>query len=82
MLPLMEMMMKAQGRDGFAALQKQFGLDAKQAEQAMEALMPAFAATRLRRSQNACRESLRPRRSSSFVPISASRRDMRREMVE
>ncbi|MCF6321481.1 MAG: DUF937 domain-containing protein [Rhizobiaceae bacterium] len=42
MLPLIEMMLKSQNGEAFSQLQKQFGLDASQAEKALEAVLPAF----------------------------------------
>lgn len=42
MLPLMEMMLKSQNGDAFLQLQKQFGLNAEQTEQALGAVLPAF----------------------------------------
>ncbi len=53
MLPLIDMMMKAQGGQPFAALQKQYGMDGSQMEQALEALMPAFSTALKRNSGNA-----------------------------
>lgn len=49
MLPLFEMMMKAQNGDAVNAMAKQFGLAQEQMQQAMAALMPAFS-TGLKRS--------------------------------
>ncbi|CAN7516419.1 DUF937 domain-containing protein [Rhizobium sp. LjRoot254] len=49
MLPLFEMMMKAQNGDAMDAMAKQFGLAQEQMQQAMAALMPAFS-TGLKRS--------------------------------
>jgi hypothetical protein len=49
MLPLFEMMMKAQNGDAMNAMAKQFGLAQEQMQQAMAALMPAFS-TGLKRS--------------------------------
>ncbi|MDF1606814.1 DUF937 domain-containing protein [Hoeflea sp. YIM 152468] len=42
MMPLYDMMMKAQNGEAVRAMAKQFGLDDTQMEQAMAALMPAF----------------------------------------
>ena len=42
MLPLFDMMMKAQGGNAMEAMAKQFGLAQDQMQQAMAALMPAF----------------------------------------
>lgn len=49
MLPLFDMMMKAQGGHAMEAMAKQFGLAQEQTQQAMAALMPAFS-TGLKRS--------------------------------
>ena len=49
MLPLFEMMMKAQDGNAMETMAKQFGLAQEQMQQAMAALMPAFS-TGLRRS--------------------------------
>lgn len=49
MLPLFEMMTKAQNGDAMNAMAKQFGLAQEQVQQAMAALMPAFS-TGLKRS--------------------------------
>lgn len=49
MLPLFEMMMKAQNGEAMNAMAKQFGLAQEQMQQAMAALMPAFS-TGLKRS--------------------------------
>ncbi|WP_136659653.1 DUF937 domain-containing protein [Nitratireductor sp. XY-223] len=49
MLPLYEMMMRAQNGEAMRAMAGQFGLDEDQVTRAMEALMPAFA-TGFRRS--------------------------------
>ncbi|MCB1445109.1 MAG: DUF937 domain-containing protein [Rhizobiaceae bacterium] len=49
MLPLFDMMMKAQGGNAMEAMAKQFGLAQDQMQQAMAALMPAFS-TGLKRS--------------------------------
>lgn len=49
MLPLFDMMMKAQGGNAMEAMAKQFGLAQEQMQQAMAALMPAFS-TGLKRS--------------------------------
>lgn len=49
MLPLFEMMMKAQDGNAMDAMAKQFGLAQEQVQQAMAALMPAFS-TGLKRS--------------------------------
>jgi hypothetical protein len=49
MLPLFEMMMKAQNGDAVNSMAKQFGLAQEQMQQAMAALMPAFS-TGLKRS--------------------------------
>lgn len=49
MLPLFDMMMKAQGGQAVEAMAKQFGLAQEQMQQAMAALMPAFS-TGLKRS--------------------------------
>lgn len=49
MLPLFEMMMKAQDGNAMEAMAKQFGLAQEQVQQAMAALMPAFS-TGLKRS--------------------------------
>jgi hypothetical protein len=42
MIPLIDMMMKAQGGQGIDTLARQFGLSQEQAMKAVEALMPAF----------------------------------------
>src|SRR5262245_38078750 len=49
MLPLFDMMTKAQGGNAMEAMAKQFGLAQEQMQQAMAALMPAFS-TGLKRS--------------------------------
>lgn len=49
MLPLFDMLTKAQGGDAMGAMAKQFGLAQEQMQQAMAALMPAFS-TGLKRS--------------------------------
>ncbi|MDP9835383.1 hypothetical protein J2T09_000124 [Neorhizobium huautlense] len=52
MLPLFEMMLKAHGGTVTEALAKQFGLAQDQAEQAIEALMPAFSSGLKRTTAN------------------------------
>lgn len=52
MLPLFEMMMKAQNGDAVNAMAKQFGLAQEQMQQAMTALMPAFSAGLKRSAAN------------------------------
>ncbi|MCP4315700.1 MAG: DUF937 domain-containing protein [Hyphomicrobiales bacterium] len=60
MLPLYEMMMRAQNGEAMQTMSKQFGLSVDQATQAMEALMPAFS-TGLKRS------SLNPQDFGGFM---------------
>jgi hypothetical protein len=52
MLPLFDMMLKAQNGEGVEALGKQFGLAQEQAAQAMAALMPAFSSGFKRSASN------------------------------
>jgi hypothetical protein len=52
MLPLFDMMLKAQNGEGVEALAKQFGLAQEQASQAMAALMPAFSSGFKRSASN------------------------------
>ena len=52
MLPLFELMMKAQNGDAMNAMAKQFGLAQEQMQQAMAALMPAFSAGLKRSAAN------------------------------
>jgi hypothetical protein len=52
MLPLFDMMLRAQNGEGMQAIAKQFGLAQEQAAQAMAALMPAFSSGLKRTSAN------------------------------
>ncbi|MCP4070640.1 MAG: DUF937 domain-containing protein [Hyphomicrobiales bacterium] len=42
MIPLVEMMLKSLDGDGFTQIKQQFGLDSKETERALEAVLPAF----------------------------------------
>ncbi len=52
MIPLMEIMLNSQNGEAFSRIQKQFGLDSKQTEEALRAVLPAFS-TGLKRNTTA-----------------------------